>query len=137
MNEIGQYDQSNAANLFSLKFIKETKKVLVFSVIFPQASKNIYGGVQGGMISAALDEATFVSILRIQKDIEKVSSTNHHVLFHKPVLLGKNTIETKFKKIGKRVINIEGSIYGADRELAATLIHSTSIIRSSEGSDEL
>ena len=77
MNEIGQYDQSNAAKLFSLKFIKETKKVLVFSVIFPQASKNIYGGVQGGMISAALDEATFVSILRTQKDIEKVLSLIH------------------------------------------------------------
>ena len=137
MNDIGQYDQSNAAKLFSLKFIKETKEVHVFSAIFPQVSKNIYGGVQGGMISAALDEATFLSILRTQKDIEKVSSTNHHVLFHKPVLLGENTIETKFKKIGKRVINIEGSIYGADRELAATLIHSTSIIRSSEGSDEL
>ena len=137
MNEIGQYDQSNAAKLFSLKFITEAKEVLVFSVVFPQASKNIYGGVQGGMISSALDEATFISILRSQKDIEKVSSTNHHVLFHKPVRLGKNTIETKFKKIGKRVINIEGNIYGADRELAATLIHSTSIIRSSEGLDEL
>ena len=133
MDEIGQYDQSNAAKLFSLKFIKVAKEALVFSVIFPQASKNIYGGVQGGMISAALDEATFISILRSQKNIEKVSSTNNHVLFHKPVLLGKNTIETKFKKIGKRVINIEGNLYGADRELAATLIHSTSIIRSSEG----
>ena len=137
MDEIGQYDQSNAAKLFSLKFIKVAKEALVFSVIFPQASKNIYGGVQGGMISAALDEATFISILRSQKNIEKVSSTNNHVLFHKPVLLGKNTIETKFKKIGKRVINIEGNLYGADRELAATLIHSTSIIRSSEGLDEL
>ena len=52
------------------------------------------------------------------------------------MLLGENTIRTKFKKIGKRVINIEGNIYGVDQELAATLIHSTSIIRSSEGSDE-
>ena len=137
MNEIGQHDQSNAAKLFSLRFIKEAKEAYIFSVIFPPASKNIYGGVQGGMISAALDEATFISILRSQKNIEKVSSTNHHVLFHKPVLLGENTIETKFKKIGKRVINIEGNMYGIDRELAATLIHSTSIIRSREGSDEL
>ena len=136
MNEIGQDGQSNAAKLFSLKFLKEIKECFVFSVIFPQASKNIYGSVQGGMISAALDEATFISILRSQKDIERVSSTNHHVLFHKPVILGENIIKTKFKKIGKRVINIEGNIYGVDRELAATLIHSTSIIRSSEGSDE-
>ena len=136
MNEIGQDGQSNAAKLFSLNFLKEINECFVFSVIFPQASKNIYGGVQGGMISAALDEATFISILRSQKDIERVSSTNHHVLFHKPVLLGENRIKTKFKKIGKRVINIEGNIYGVDRELAATLIHSTSIIRSSEGSDE-
>ena len=133
MNKIGQDGQSNAAKLFSLKFLKKIKECFVFSVIFPQASKNIYGGVQGGMISAAMDEATFVSILRSQENIKKVSSTNHHVLFHKPVLLGENKIETKFKKIGKRVINIEGNIYSADGELAATLIHSTSIIRSSEG----
>ena len=98
MNEIGQDGQSNAAKLFSLKFLKEIKECFVFSVIFPQASKNIYGGVQGGMISAALDEATFISILRSQKDIERVSSTNHHVLFHKPVLLGENTIKTKFSR---------------------------------------
>ena len=136
MNVIGHDGQSNAAKLLSLKFLKEIDECFVFSVIFPQASKNIYGGVQGGMISAALDEATFISILRSQKDIERVSSTNHHVLFHKPVLLGENRIKTKFKKIGKRVINIEGNIYGVDQELAATLIHSTSIIRSSEGSDE-
>ena len=71
MNEIGQYDQSNAAKLFSLKFIKEAKEVLVFSVIFPQASKNIYGGVQGGMISAALDEATFISICEVKKILKK------------------------------------------------------------------
>ena len=133
MIETLQNEESNAAEFFSLKLIKETKEMYVFSVIFPQASKNIYGGVQGGMISAALDEATFISILRSQKDIERVSSTNHHVLFHKPVLLGENTIRTKFKKIGKRVINIEGNIYGVDQKLAATLIHSTSIIRSSEG----
>ena len=132
MIETGQNEESNAADFFSLKLIKETKEMHVFSVNFPQASKNIYGGVQGGMISAAMDEATFVSILRSQENIKKVSSTNHHVLFHKTVLLGENKIETKFKKIGKRVINIEGNIYGADGELAATLIHSTSIIRSSE-----
>ena len=106
MIETLQNEESNAAEFFSLKLIKETKEMYVFSVIFPQASKNIYGGVQGGMISAAMDEATFVSILRSQENIKKVSSTNHHVLFHKPVLLGENKIETKFKKIGKRVINI-------------------------------
>ena len=55
------------------------------------------------------------------------------MLFHKPVLLGENKIETNLKKLGKRVINIEGNIFSADGELAATLIHSTSIIRSSEG----
>ena len=59
------------------------------------------------------------------------------MLFHKPVLLGENKIETKFKKIGKRVINIEGNIFSVDGELAATLIHSTSIFRSSEGYTEL
>ena len=104
MIEKAQDNKSNAAEFFSLKLIKETKEMYVFSVIFPQASKNIYGGVQGGMISAAMDEATFVSILRSQENIKKVSSTNHHVLFHKPVLLGENKIETKFKKLAKELL---------------------------------
>ena len=72
MIETGQNEESNAAEFFSLKLIKETKEMYVFSVIFPQASKNIYGGVQGGMISAAMDEATFVSILRSQENIKKI-----------------------------------------------------------------
>ena len=72
MIETLQNEESNAAEFFSLKLIKETKEMYVFSVIFPQASKNIYGGVQGGMISAAMDEATFVSILRSQENIKKV-----------------------------------------------------------------
>ena len=50
MIEKAQDNKSNAAEFFSLKLIKETKEMYVFSVIFPQASKNIYGGVQGGMI---------------------------------------------------------------------------------------
>ena len=72
MIEKAQDNKSNTAEFFSLKLIKETKEMYVFSVIFPQASKNIYGGVQGGMISAAMDEATFVSILRSQENIKKI-----------------------------------------------------------------
>ena len=45
MIETQQNEESNAAEFFSLKLIKETKEMYVFSVIFPQASKNIYGGI--------------------------------------------------------------------------------------------
>ena len=41
MIEKAQDNKSNAAEFFSLKLIKETKEMYVFSVIFPQASKNI------------------------------------------------------------------------------------------------
>ena len=47
MIETLQNEESKAAEFFSLKLIKETKEMYVFSVNFPQASKNIYGGVQG------------------------------------------------------------------------------------------
>ena len=71
MIETLQNEESNAAEFFSLKLIKETKEMYVFSVIFPQASKNIYGGVQGGMISAAMDEATFVVFCKAKKILKK------------------------------------------------------------------
>ena len=132
MNVENKIAESNVAKLLRLRFIKKMNDTFHFSVIFPEDSKNIYGRVQGGMIASAIDEATFISILYSEKNIAKVSSTNHHVLFHKPVELGENTIKTRFKKIGKRVINVEGNIYGSDGELAATLMHSTSIIRSNE-----
>ena len=123
---------SNVANLMKLTFLEHKENTFEFSVNFPDQVKNIYGGVQGGMIASAIDEATFICILMDTQNIERVSSTNHHVLFHKPVQLGKNFIKVKFIKIGKRVINIEGNLYGKSGVLAATLIHSTSIIRKKE-----
>jgi len=123
---------SNVAKLMKLTFLEHKENTFEFSVNFPDQVKNIYGGVQGGMISSAIDEATFICILMDTQKIERVSSTNHHVLFHKPVQLGKNFIKVKFIKIGKRVINIEGNLYGKSGVLSATLIHSTSIIRKKE-----
>ena len=132
MKNITDIELSNVAKLMCLTFLDFKENTFEFSINFPDEVKNIYGGVQGGMISSAIDEATFISILMDTKNIERVSSTNHHVLFHKPVQLGKNFIKVKFIKTGKRVINVEGNLYGKDGVLAATLIHSTSIIRNKE-----
>ena len=137
MNNNNDIALSNIAKLLSLKFLERKGNIDKFSLIFPDESKNTYGGVQGGMISSAIDEATFISILLDQSSIERVSSTNHHVLFHKPVELGKNFIDVKFMKVGKRVINIEGNLYRNDGLLAATLIHSASIIRKTEDNYEI
>ena len=132
MKNFTDIELSNVAKLMCLIFLDFKENTFEFSINFPDEVKNIYGSVQGGMISSAIDEATFISILMDTENIGRVSSTNHHVLFHKPVHLGKNFIKVKFIKTGKRVINVEGNLYGKDGVLAATLIHSTSIIRNKE-----
>jgi len=64
MIETLQNEESNAAEFFSLKLIKETKEMYVFSVIFPQASKNIYGA--DGELAATLIHST--SIIRSSEE---------------------------------------------------------------------
>jgi acyl-coenzyme A thioesterase PaaI-like protein len=123
--------------LLNLEFVRTIDKRYEFSVCFPKESENIYGGVQGGMISSAIDEATFVAILMTNNSIKQVSSTNHHVIFHRQVYTGKNLIEVSFKKIGKRVLNVEGNLFLPDGNLATTLIHSASILRNKGEQNEV
>ncbi|MDC0071871.1 PaaI family thioesterase [Gammaproteobacteria bacterium] len=109
---------------FNLKYENNDNEVFRFSALFPQDSANPMGFVQGGMISAVLDDATSVVMISGYKGKKAPLTTDLHVLFHRPMPLGRANIEVKIIKLGNRSATAEGRIYSTDNKLVATLLHS-------------
>ena len=109
---------------FNLKYEDDDNEVFRFSALFPEESANPMGFVQGGMISAVLDDATSVVMISGYKGKKAPLTTDLHVLFHRPMPLGRANIEVKIIKLGNRSATAEGRIYSTDNKLVATLLHS-------------
>ena len=109
---------------FNLKYEDDDNVVFRFSALFPEESANPMGFVQGGMISAVLDDATSVVMISGYKGKKAPLTTDLHVLFHRPMPLGRANIEVKIIKLGNRSATAEGRIYSTDNKLVATLLHS-------------
>ena len=109
---------------FNLKYEDDDNEVFRFSALYPEESANPMGFVQGGMISAVLDDATSVVMISGYKGKKAPLTTDLHVLFHRPMPLGRANIEVKIIKLGNRSATAEGRIYSADNKLVATLLHS-------------
>jgi len=109
---------------FNLKYENDDNEVFRFSALFPEDSANPMGFVQGGMISAVLDDATSVVMISGYKGKKAPLTTDLHVLFHRPMPLGRANIEVKIIKLGNRSATAEGRIYSTDNKLVATLLHS-------------
>ena len=109
---------------FNLKYEDDDNEVFRFSALFPEESANPMGFVQGGMISAVLDDATSVVMISGYKGKKAPLTTDLHVLFHRPKPLGRANIEVKIIKLGNRSATAEGRIYSTDNKLVATLLHS-------------
>ena len=109
---------------FNLKYEDDDNEVFRFSALFPEESANPMGFVQGGMISAVLDDATSVVMISGYKGKKAPLTTDLHVLFHRPMPVGRANIEVKIIKLGNRSATAEGRIYSNDNKLVATLLHS-------------
>ena len=109
---------------FNLKYEDNDNEVFRFSALFPEDSANPMGFVQGGMISAVLDDATSIVMISGYKGKKAPLTTDLHVLFHRPMPLGRANIEVKIIKLGNRSATAEGRIYSTDNKLVATLLHS-------------
>ena len=109
---------------FNLKYEDDDNEVFRFSALFPEESANPMGFVQGGMICAVLDDATSVVMISGYKGKKAPLTTDLHVLFHRPMPVGRANIEVKIIKLGNRSATAEGRIYSTDNKLVATLLHS-------------
>ena len=109
---------------FNLKYEDNDNEIFRFSALFPEQSANPMGFVQGGMISAVLDDATSVVMISGYQGEKAPMTTDLHVLFHRPMPLGRANIEVKVIKLGNRSATAEGRVYSTDNKLVATLLHS-------------
>ena len=81
------------------------------------------GFVQGGMIAAALDDATSAAMIAGYEKKKAPMTTDLHVLFHRPLAIGKATMKVNIIKLGKRSATSEGRILDLENKLVATLMH--------------
>ena len=120
---IKKLQNSPSGKFLNFKFMKEENGIFFFEIIFPPETASPLNLVQGGMIDAALDEATSMTAYIVFKEEKLPLTTDHHVLFHRPMPLGKATIQTKIIKYGKTVTTIEGKLFDQNEKLVATMLH--------------
>ena len=108
---------------FNMKFDSVDGDDLIFSCEFDQMCGNPMGFVQGGMISAALDDATSAAMISGYEEKKAPMTTDLHILFHRPLKIGKAMMEVKLIKLGKRSATSEGRIFSLEGKLVATLMH--------------
>ena len=91
------------AEFLNLEYVETEGDIYKFKVTFPKETSNPMNMVQGGMITAALDDATAMVIISAYEFKFRPLTTDLHVLFHRPVPLGEATIEVKIIKLGKKL----------------------------------
>ncbi len=122
-DHINRGDFSPTLSFFTLKHLKTDQAIEHFSLTFPPQSVNHMGLVQGGMITAALDDATSVTMISgYQREFAPLS-TDLHVMFHRGLQPGAARIEVKVIKLGKRSATAEGRLFDPEDRLIATLFH--------------
>ena len=120
---LNQYKPGNTAKFFNLEFLEQIDDTYKIKVTFPSASTNPMNMVQGGMIAAAMDDATAMVVISAYEFKKGPLSTDLHVLFHRPVAVGEAVIEVRLIKLGQKLATVEGKLFNADNKLAATLLH--------------
>ena len=84
----------------SLEYIESTDDEMIFSCKFKEECSNPMGSVQGGMITAALDDATSAAMISGYDEKKAPMTTDLHVLFHRPLAVGPAKMRVKIIKLG-------------------------------------
>ena len=111
------------AEFLNLEYIETEGDIYKFKVTFPKETSNPMNMVQGGMITAALDDATAMVIISAYEFKFRPLTTDLHVLFHRPLAVGPAKMRVKIIKLGRSSATSEGRIYNQEDKLVATLLH--------------
>ena len=79
----------------------------------------------------AIDEITSISVNILTEDKYLPSSTDIHITFHRPLLIGKVTGTAKIIKLGKQIVSIEGKLFTSNGKIAASGLHTAILTRTS------
>ena len=102
---------SGINKFLNLKYLSSKDEEHYFSVSFDESSINPRGFVQGGMITAALDQASSMAFIGDNNGTAAPLTTDLHVLFHRSLPLGDAKITVKFIKIGNPKMITETGTY--------------------------
>ena len=127
----------NTAKFLNLEYVETKKDVYILKATFPNETTNPMNMVQGGMITAALDDATAMVVISAYNCEIGPLTTDLHVLFHRPVAVGEALIEVRIIKLGKKLATVEGKLFNSENKLAATLLHTIQPSKLPEGSNPL
>ena len=109
--------------LFNFKLISYEEECLELEGEFSAESLNPDGSVQGGMMTAMLDDVTALLIIINSNATLYPSSTNLHSHHHRPLFKGTVTAKAQLVKMGKTIATVKGEIYNSQGKLATTLMH--------------
>ena len=124
-------NKGNVRGFFDIKFLSNSDCLMTFEIEIPKTCLNPLGTVQGGMIVSILDETTAYHVNIITNDKLIPNSTDIHVSFHRPLLIGQCFSRTEILKLGKKVVSIKGQVFSTDNKLIATALH-TGLLLSTE-----
>jgi uncharacterized protein (TIGR00369 family) len=116
--------------LFRFKFLEYKKGFLKLEAEFTSMTLNPNQSVQGGQMSSMLDDVTSLLIIYESKGAYYPTSTNLHSIHHRPLFAGNVIATAEIIKVGKKIASIKGELYSKDGKLAATLIHSAVLVKS-------
>jgi uncharacterized protein (TIGR00369 family) len=113
----------NTFHFLNAKYIGLDKDTYKYELEFSKECLNPFKTVQGGMIASAIDEITSISVNILTEDKYLPSSTDIHITFHRPLLLGKVTGTAKIIKLGKQIVSVEGKLFTSLGKVAASGLH--------------
>ena len=123
LNKFNKEFSGPSMEFFKMKFDSVEGDEFIFSCEFNPMCGNPMGFVQGGMISAALDDATSAAMISGYEEKKAPLTTDLHILFHRPLQIGKATMKVRLIKLGQKSATSEGRIYNLEGKLVATLMH--------------
>ncbi len=116
-------NRSGTGKIFNFNFIEYKEGFLKLGAEFTEETLNPNRTVQGGMMTALLDDITSLLIIYESKGSLYPNSTNLHSLHHRPLFKEKVFAIATIIKKGKNIATIKGDLFNSDGKLAATLMH--------------
>ena len=114
--------------LFNFEPIKYSKGVLELEGEFNESTLNPNGTVQGGMMTAFLDDVTSLLVIYETKGKLFTASTDLHSAHHLPLTKGRYRARATLIKQGKYIASIKGEIFNAEGQVATTLLHTAFLV---------
>ena len=115
--------KGGTGKIFNFNLIEYKEGFLKLGAEFTAQTLNPNRTVQGGMMTALLDDITSLLIIYESKGSLYPNSTNLHSLHHRQLFEGKVIATARIIKQGKNIGAIRGELFNADGKLAATLMH--------------